>query len=192
MVPRGFVFNCLLLLGLLEPQICLAETKIPARGQPAWGNKAPSTKEWRYFHALPRSKKQKLWDLCCRSAHSLSHLRWQWRLAWVISCERDHLDHCANTLKQALFDKALVVRARGAQALGIRYRGSNNQEIIQLLEKAYTNKGNYRNEKPMFIQYKILLALKQIGGEACQKAGKRLAMKYHATADYWQSLYKRR
>jgi len=151
--------------------------------------KKPSTrKNWVYFHGLSGDGRAGIWNRTDKPLHQLKNWHWSWRLGWVQSCTYDNQDYCGSVLRQALTDKALVVRAEAATRLGQRYEGSKDMHAINWLEAAYQNPKNLRNTKPLFVQRRILYALKQIDGEAALNSGQRLAQSHVTTTDYWQKI----
>ena len=91
-------------------------------------------------------------------------------------------------MRQALSDKALVVRAEAATRIGRRYDGSGDAKIVELLTGAYKHHGNSRNGKPLFVQNRILYALHQVGGKDALAEGKSLAGLHPETKSYWTRL----
>jgi hypothetical protein len=95
---------------------------------------------------------------------------------------------CREVLLKGLHDKALVVRAEAATVMGNRFEASEDQELIKELTASYKNPRNLRGKHPLFVQYRILFALHQIGGSAAQTRGAELAALHPQTMNYWQKL----
>jgi len=111
-------------------------------------------------------------------------------MGWVRACSREPNDYCANILEQALFDKALVVRAEAATQLGRVFAGSKNEKFSNLLLKALNNPKNFRNEKPLFVQQRILFAIKQIDNNKAQKESSKASTLHPDLAVYWTKISK--
>jgi len=82
----------------------------------------------------------------------------------------------------------MVVRAEVVDLLAKRDAGTKNLQSIQALEKAFLNKWNYRNGKPMFIQQRILFAMQKIGGTIAIKRAGALANRDEYSKAYWQKI----
>lgn len=150
--------------------------------------KEPAKADWRYFLKAPEISRQKLWGYHVGQGHQLRDWSWGWRLGWVRACSDSQEEYCGQIMAQALGDKAMVVRAEAATRLGRRFDGSQDAKVTGLLVKAYDNKGNVRNGKPLFVQNRILFALHQIGGKDALAVGEKLAASHPQTREYWQRL----
>lgn len=158
-------------------------------GQPFDITKAPDQKTWSYFFNLPKNARHALWKEQ-QEVHgsTLRSWAWQWRLAWVRACSSSREPYCHKITAEALFDKAMVVRAESARGLGVRFEGTGSEPILKLLAQAYQNPGNRRNGKPLFVQNRILSAMNKIGGPLGHQWGQRLAARSPQTQRYWDKL----
>lgn len=148
----------------------------------------PSEADWRYFQQmLPKSRAQ-LWQSATKRGKELKDWAWGWRLGWVQVCIDDPAAYCRRVVSDAMNDKALVVRAEAAKQIGRKYEGTGDSKMLEILTAAYENSRNLRRGKPMYIQQRILYAIKQIGGNQAIATGKRLAQKTPATDTYWNKL----
>ena len=66
---------------------------------------------------------------------------------------------------------------------------NSNWDFGTLLSSA--NKGNSRNNSPLFIQTRILDSLYRIGGQHAIKTGAKLALTTDQTKDYWKKRAKK-
>lgn len=158
----------------------------PLRSNPIFRKDlAPSKDLWAQFQGLSMKERQKLWQ----ESASLNRWAWQWRLAWVKSCATLKDSFCSSLLSEALKDSAMVVRAAAATAVGSFYSTESSDKASRLLKDAYLNPSNYRNNKPLWVQRRILSALYQLGGAASQ-VGQDLAVQHPVTREYWQKISK--
>ncbi len=149
----------------------------------AW-QETPSAEDWKTFMALNESGLTKEWKAIRTLGLSFDELAWEWRLGWVRSCSTGGSQECGNIMQLGLFDKALVVRAEAATRLGQRFAGTGHPPAIRLLRTAYSIQQNSRSKEPLFVQYRILAALNQIGGEG-RTIGKQLSLNSNRTSQYW-------
>lgn len=150
----------------------------------------PKPADWQYFHHLTQTERRELWRYQENRGKELKDWSWGWRMGWIRACTLNGEKYCHKILEAALFDKAMVVRAQAASALGEKYEKTGNAAAIALLDKAYQNPLNNRHGKPLFVQYRILFAIRQIGGEASEKIGLRLTKSGPETATYWNNIAK--
>ena len=148
----------------------------------------PGPPDWRYFIQAPETEREKLWLYQIERGKHLKHWSWGWRLGWVRVCSRSQRAYCNGVLREALFDKALVVRAEAATRMGRQFEGSERQDMIDLLARAYKDVRNRRRGKPMFVQTRILYAIHQIGGRRARSIGSSLAGEHELVRSYWQKL----
>lgn len=179
-----------ILLAILTAVISLPAAADRAKSSPeAFNLKAePGKRDWQNFLRADEKTRAKLWSYHVKKGYSLKDWSWGWRLGWVRSCTYSTQPYCRIVLKQALFDRALVVRAECAKRLGLRYENTKNEQVINLLISAYKDKRNLRNHKPMFVQNRILYALRQIGGPEALASAARLAKAHPHSHSYWQRL----
>lgn len=148
----------------------------------------PSRADWQFFMRANENNRMLLWKKHLKRGKHLKDWSWGWRLGWVRSCAQSKQHTCHQLLAEALFDRALVVRAEAASRLGNLYAGSANNKIIGLLERAFTNKSNTRGGHPLFIQQRILYALHLIGDPSQKNQAKKLAALHPDTREYWRRL----
>ena len=172
-------YQIIVLLGLLA-NASLASAKASDRD---W-TKAPSTENWKAFFQLTDQEKAQEWKAVEKSGLTFEGLSWEWKLAWVRSCTYSSTQDCSKIVQLGLFDKALVVRAEAATRLGQRFAGSGHKPAIRILRTAYGIQQNTRSKEPMFVQYRILQALNQIGGDG-KGVGKQLSMNSDGLHKYW-------
>lgn len=151
-------------------------------------SKDPAPRDWQRFHQMSEDEREALWLDQERHGKGLARWAWGWRLGWVRVCTFSARAYCRDLLEKALFDKALVVRAEAAARLGDRFEDTHNPRIVSLLAKAFERDDNARNKKPMFVQFRILYALKQVGGPDAEVVGARLSKSHGKAKDYWQTL----
>lgn len=150
--------------------------------------KEPKQADWRYFLKAPEIEREKLWAYHAGKGLNLGQWAWGWRLGWVRACDKSARPYCQDVLRQALFDDALVVRADAATRIGRLYEGSANGDVARLLAKAYRNPKNLRRGKPLFVQPRILFAMRRIGGDEALKLGETLAARHPESKGYWAKL----
>jgi len=148
----------------------------------------PSPADWRFFLKSPEGARAQLWQYHQKRGKGLGHWAWGWRLGWVRVCGTSTAAYCGAVLRDALFDKALVVRAEAATRVGRRFAGKADAGAVKLLAEAYKNPKNLRGGRPLFVQNRILFALKQIGGAAALAEGEALSGQHAAMKTYWAAL----
>lgn len=161
---------------------------LPSLAQAAISKKAwkstPSKQNWSAFFAMNEAQQAKEWSLIKSYGLAFDELSWEWRLGWVRACSTAKSKDCGNIMQLGLFDKALVVRAESATRLGQRFAKTGHAPAIRLLRTAYAVQQNTRSKEPMFVQYRILGALNQIGGEGIA-VGRQLSLNSSRTSQYW-------
>lgn len=160
----------------------------PGRLEPLDIRKEPAPADWRYFLKATDADRAKLWTYHENLGVKLSGWAWGWRLGWVRACGDSDSLLCQDILRQALFDKALVVRAEAATRFGRRFEGSSDHNVITLLSRAYADPRNMRGGKPLYVQSRILFALHRVGGDEAVQAGKRLSLSHPDAKSYWARL----
>lgn len=148
----------------------------------------PSRADWRYFVRSPEPNREKLWAYHVTQGKHLKDWSWGWRLGWVRVCGASHRPLCVEILREALGDKAVVVRAEAATRMGRLYEGSGDEAVVTLLAQAYRNSRNLRHGRPLFVQSRILFAIHQIGGDAALATGRALADAHPEARGYWAKL----
>lgn len=148
----------------------------------------PMPSDWKYFLNAPASFRQGLWQYNIERGKELKHWAWQWRLGWVRACTESADQYCQQIFKAALSDRAVVVRADAAARLGRRFAGTSNSWAAGLLLAAARDPRNLRHGQPLYIQQRILFALKQIGGSKNLLAAETIARANKKSAAYWDKL----
>jgi hypothetical protein len=151
-------------------------------------DQAPSEYDWTFFMKSDDKFKAKLWQDHQKAGMGFEEWHWGWRIGWVKACTLASDAFCGPLLAKALNDKALVVRSEAVKALAERYRGSGNKSVIKRLAKVYMNKGNTRNNRPLFIQNHILHAIHEIGGAYGFMKATRLSASHPITQTYYKKL----
>lgn len=151
-------------------------------------SQAATKEDWTFFMQSTTPWKKRLWQYHLKQGKALGDWSWTWRSGWVQVCGKERVPWCLEILQDALFDKALVIRAKAAQIWGRLYSGTGNATVGGLLEKAYGLKANNRNGKPLFIKKRILFALKSIGGDKNLMKGRNLAKSNAQMLAYWEKL----
>jgi hypothetical protein len=177
---------CRLIVLFLGLQSQAARLQDPAQTLQNFNTGAPSTQSWQTFFQMSSEQRAALWQSQVRLGKKLGQWAWQWRLGWLRACAQDKADFCADLLSAGLRDNALVVRSEAATILGRTFAGSGNKDALNLLLKAGGDPRNMRGGKPLFVQQRILWAIKQIGGG--NAAGQRLAARHRTTKEYWSKL----
>ncbi len=175
-------YNLIVVLGL-----CLSSTLSFAKGTNWSWTESPSTENWKAFFKMNDQDKALAWKALEKKGGTFEALSWEWKLAWVRSCTFSSTQDCSKIVQLGLFDKALVVRAEAATRLGQRFADSGHKPAIRLLKTAYGIQQNTRSKEPMFVQYRILQALNQIGGEG-RGVGKQLSMNSDGLHKYWSRI----
>lgn len=153
---------------------------------PRWNWKeSPDSAAWKEFQQLSPARQAALWKQLEKNDFTFETIAWEWRLAWVQACANSEEKWCAAVLQHGLFDRALVVRAETAARLGERFAGTGHPPVLRLLSTAYAVQQNSNKQQPLYVQYRILHAIKQIGGKEGLALGERLAQKSDATSRYW-------
>ena len=149
---------------------------------------APSAADWRYLQHASNSELGALWAFHQGRGKTLKDWSWQWRIGWLKVCGRVKTAFCDEILRQGMNDHAMVVRAEAATSLGEKYAGSRDKGAMDQLARAFQERKNARNGKPLLVLYRILFALNQIGGTQSDDVGKNLALGYPQTSRYWTIL----
>jgi hypothetical protein len=149
---------------------------------------SPEKKDWQTFMKMNESEHQALWkDLETRGL-AFEKLAWEWRTGWIQACARRSTTLCSHILQWGLFDRALVVRAESASSMGERFAGTGHPPALRLLATAYAVQQNKKGKDPLYVQFRILHAIQQIGGKEGKALGQKLATGSPATARYWTRL----
>ena len=151
---------------------------------------SPRAPDWRHFHRLSQDEKGTLWAYHKGRHAEFKDWNWAWRLGWVRSCAATPGDFCSRLIEEGLADRAMVVRAEAAEALGQRFEGTRDSKVVRLLRAAYSNPSNIRGGKPLFVQFRILYALTLVGGDEALAVAGRLSDGDARMHDYWAKLAK--
>ena len=157
----------------------------------SWRNfsmqKEPKALDWKNFFDSSERDKKLMWNKLVKRNKNFAKLHWSWRMAWVKSCTFSNEQYCRGVLRQALLkDKALVVRAEAVARIGDRFENSSDKDAIDLLGISFRNQSNSRNNKPLFIQTRILDSIYRIGGKHGLVLAGELAETNELTRDYWK------
>ena len=153
-------------------------------------SKEPEKRDWQSFHKAEPGFRAELWKYHQKRQIDFSAWSWGWRMGWVRACSNDPKGYCADILEKALSDKALVVRAEAATQLGRIFDNSKNEKFSNLLLKALNNPKNFRNKKPLFVQQRILFAIKQIGHADTIEQSNTASKAHPDLAVYWSKISK--
>ena len=151
---------------------------------------SPKQSDWQAFFKLQPDVRKKLWDYHAKRSKTLGDWAWEWRLGWVKACGKSSQMYCGLILENALKDQALVVRAEAATTIGNRYAGTGYKRATELLVEAYSNPNNHRNKKPLWVQFRILEAMKKIGGKQTKGQASELSRQDARTQSYWKKITK--
>ena len=153
--------------------------------------KAPTPAEWRRFMEMPAGEAEALWLASAHRGTTLAAWDWKWRLGWVRTCSGENalkLDFCRGLLENALEDKALVVRAESAAALGSAFEGSMDVTASRKLLGALRDGRNLRSGTPVMVQKRALYSILKIGhADSVKEAGK-VAERHPELKSYWEKL----
>ncbi len=186
-LPHGFIFG-LLALVLSFPGLSHAKNLTSGERPLLDPHRAPQMKDWQYFQDMKDTEREALWRHHERQGMKLKDWIWGWRMAWVKACTFAKEKYCDKLLETALSDKAMVVRAEAATRLGERFEDKKDSRVIQVLAEAFKNPRNSRNGKPLYVQQRILFAIKQIGGSHGDQVGAELAKINPQSNAYWRAL----
>lgn len=158
-----------------------------ARADWNW-TKSPAKKDWQTFMKMSEVEHNNLWNTLRKKGLAFEKLSWEWRTGWIQVCTRRSSKLCGHILQWGLFDRALVVRAESASAMGERFSGTAHAPALRLLSTAYAVQQNKKGKDPLYVQFRILHAIQQIGGTESRTLGHKLAHSSPATARYWTRL----
>ena len=154
-----------------------------------WQNH-PSAEKWHEFQDLSSESRLKAWY--SMKDFGWDKIKWKWKLALIVACDTNiNQEFCKQVMILALKDKALVVRAQSASLIAKAYHKNPDSRIISLLEKASANSNNYRGGEPLYVQYRIIHALHEIGGAKAAAAARHIATAHKKTYSYWSKLTKK-
>ncbi len=168
---------------ILVLTLTLSSAGLAASSKKSWQN-TPTPEDWSSFFESSDKDRLKTGDHIKTYGLTFEDLSWEWRLGWVRACTAASSKVCSDIMQLGLFDKALVVRAEAATRLGQRFAGTGHPPALRLLKTAFAVQQNSRSKEPLFVQYRILSALNQIGGEG-SAIGKQLSMNSQRMTNYW-------
>ncbi len=175
-------------VGLILLLICGA-SHAQGASKPAWDwAKTPAKKDWQTFVKMSEPDHRKAWQELEKKGLSFEKLSWEWRTGWIQVCSRRSSKLCGQILQWGLFDRALVVRGEAASRMGERFAGTAHPPALRLLATAYAVQQNKKGKDPLYVQFRILHAIQQIGGKEGKAMGQKLALASPVTARYWTKL----
>ncbi|NRA63753.1 MAG: hypothetical protein HRU19_04675 [Pseudobacteriovorax sp.] len=149
---------------------------------------SPDKPTWTAFMQSSDQERQDLWSYHANQGKSLENWSWEWRIAWLKVCIRTPSPYCSRIFYQGAVDQAAVVRGETASLLGKRFADSQNKDVVDLLIYSYDLPNRYRHPNPLFVEKRILFALKQIGGERALRLAAKRAKSKEKTWSYWKKL----
>ena len=153
--------------------------------------KAPGKREWSRFMDLSRDEAEALWNDQSHKGTRLADWDWKWRLGWIKLCAAKSLNQpqfCNSVLEAGLEDKALVVRAESASAIGQSNEGSMDPVASRKLIAMLEDPRNRRGKTPVMVQKRALYALLKIGHADFTRQAAAIAAKDPALKAYWAKL----
>ncbi len=181
-------FSKFYLFGLILV-LLLQSWGVQAGSLPTWNwQLSPQKKDWQRFMKMAESEHKSTWKDLEKRKITFEKLSWEWRTGWIQVCSQRSSSLCGQILQWGLFDRALVVRAEAASRMGERFSGTGHPPALRLLATAYAVQQNKKGKDPLYVQYRILHAIQQIGGKQSLELGQKLAHASPATARYWTKL----
>lgn len=166
--------------------LLMGSSNVSASKNSPWNwQQSPEKKAWQKFVRMSESEHKVLWQDLQRQGLSFEKLSWEWRTGWIQVCAQRSSALCGHILQWGLFDRALVVRAEAASRMGERFAGTGHSPALRLLATAFAVQQNKKGKDPLYVQFRILHAIQQIGGKEGQALGQRLATSSPITARYW-------
>jgi hypothetical protein len=89
---------------------------------------------------------------------------------------------------EALGDEAAVVRAEAATRVGETWYQKPDHIMIESLASAYQHPGNRRHDRALFVERRILYALKDIGGDKAKSVAAKISSTSSDSRKYWRSI----
>ena len=149
----------------------------------------PAKLEWIRFMDLSGNEAESLWNDQLHKGTKLADWDWKWRLGWIGLCRKGNKPaFCSTVLADGLADKALVVRAESASAMGKSHAASMDPEASRKLLAMLDDPRNRRGKTPVMVQKRALYALHQIGHAESNKAAAAIAAKDPVLKEYWSKL----
>ncbi|HYX39484.1 MAG TPA: hypothetical protein VE954_40820 [Oligoflexus sp.] len=163
------------------------EAQAASRATWNW-SQSPAKRDWQTFMKMSEVEHNAAWKSLKTSGYTFEKLSWEWRTGWIQVCTRRSSKLCGHILQHGLFDRALVVRAEAASSMGERFANTGHAPALRLLATAYAVQQNKKGKDPLYVQFRILHAIQQIGGTESRTLGHKLAHTSPATARYWTRL----
>lgn len=154
-------------------------------------SKEPSHEDWRYFLKLTDEAQEKIWISFSQKKVQLKDWSWAWRIGWIKACTSNQRSFCDTVLKEAMKDRALVVRAEAVTALGRIYEKSQRSDIIARIALLGSDSRNMRNKQPMYIQQRVIFSLRNIGGDEAKKAAWKIAASDESLKAYFHKVFQK-
>lgn len=154
-------------------------------------SKAPNATEWRRFMEMPAREIEALWYSNAHRGNTLASWDWKWRLGWVRVCavpSGTRPGFCGQLLESGLQDKALVVRAEAAGAIGTTMEGSMDAALSRKLLATLRDRRNTRGGVPVMVQKRALYSIFKIGHSDSLKEAAAIAARTPELKAYWEKL----
>ncbi len=154
-------------------------------------SKPPSKIEWSRFMDLSRQEAEALWNDQSHKGTRLANWDWKWRLGWVKLCASKNPgqpDFCSTVLDEGLDDKALVVRAETASALGQSKDGTLDPVASRKLLAMLEDPRNLRGKTPVMVQKRALYSLLKIGHAEFTRKAATIAERDPDLKAYWSKI----
>ncbi|MEY4629929.1 MAG: hypothetical protein RIQ81_49 [Pseudomonadota bacterium] len=152
---------------------------------------APNASEWRRFMEMPTKEIEALWYSNAHRGNTLASWDWKWRLGWVRICAAPsggRPEFCSKILENGLQDKALVVRAEAAGAIGTAMEGSMDAPASRKLLATLRDRRNLRSGVPVMVQKRALYSIFKIGHSDSIKEAAAIAGSTPELKTYWEKL----
>ena len=168
------------------------QATVPATADTGFApHKAPEGVEWSRFMELSIKEAEALWNDQAHKGVRFAGWNWKWRLAWVKLCAlnpKAGAKFCDEILDEALTDKALVVRAEAASAIGDLKEGSMDPVASRKLLAVLRDPRNRRNDVPVMAQKRAMYSLVKIGHADSIRAADEVVSRDSALRLYWNKL----
>ncbi len=154
-------------------------------------HKAPERLEWSRFMELSPREAESLWNDQAHKGVRFADWNWKWRLAWVKLCattRKPGTRFCDEVMDGALDDKALVVRAEAASAIGDMKEGSMDPVASRKLLAVLKDPRNRRNDVPVMAQKRAMYSLVKIGHADSVRAADEIVSRDSTLKSYWNKL----
>lgn len=146
----------------------------------------PNAQDWRVFRNATPTEQQAIYKSFEAQGFHFENWHWAWRVGFLQTCHLDGALSCLTLISKGLNDKAVVVRAEAATRLA-QVASPSDSQALALLTKAYQNKNNWRAGQPLFIQFRILDAIRKFDDPTVSVILKRFANDHPVIANYLKS-----